>query len=319
MAASLKDEVGTTIVLTLLKNNADANKYRWAEASPLSCAVSAKNIQTVAVLLPHTDLKELIRTDCRNQETGRDPWYVDMMFKASDSIEILTLLKKYGANFNTKNKYGETLLNNVTRSLASYKHNQDYLNKIFKQLCYLIENGANINLADKDGNTPLHILMKYVDSKGNEKSYKEVLTLFINHNANVDAKNKSGETPLAIAEDFNDKIAVEFLKNKDKYINSNTEEKVLSSSVTNSSSSLFSNSSASSSSTNDNLAASSKLTTTQSETPVTNTSTKSTPKTMTVISNLFQPQNSTLSASPTSTIKFEKVKQTPDKKRCIIM
>lgn len=55
-------------------------------------------------------------------------------------------------------------------------------------LRYLIQKGANPNIQDRRGNTPLMIAV--------ETNYTEGLQILINYKADVNAANASGETPL---------------------------------------------------------------------------------------------------------------------------
>ena len=64
----------------------------------------------------------------------------------------------------------------------------------------LIANGANVNVKNNYGETPLH----KVDNQ-------KVAALLISHGANVNAKNNYGETPL---NSIDNQAVVEFIKNK---------------------------------------------------------------------------------------------------------
>jgi ankyrin repeat protein len=64
----------------------------------------------------------------------------------------------------------------------------------------LINNGANVNAQNKDGNTPLH--------KASEHGNTEVAKLLIENGANVNAQDKNGLTPLHVAIRYFTEIAL---------------------------------------------------------------------------------------------------------------
>ena len=81
------------------------------------------------------------------------------------------------------------------RLLKAVKENQN-----FGSIQELIKCGADVNVKDNNGNTPLHFAQT-----------KEIAENLIKYGANVNARNKQGETPLHITRD-ND-IAVVLFEN----------------------------------------------------------------------------------------------------------
>lgn len=55
----------------------------------------------------------------------------------------------------------------------------------------MIQNGADMNVKDKDGNTPLHIVCK--------EGYFNFARILVENDANVNIKNKERLTPYRIA------------------------------------------------------------------------------------------------------------------------
>lgn len=51
----------------------------------------------------------------------------------------------------------------------------------------LIENGAEINIKDNDGNTPLHYAAK--------RGFMGIIRLLVENGADINAKNNDGQTP----------------------------------------------------------------------------------------------------------------------------
>ena len=143
---------------------------------------------------------------------------------------ILSSLVKNGANLNTKRKYDKcTPLMSVTQSCGIYEE---------QLVTWLVDNGANVDLQDKDGLTALHYACKTDNScevvscliknganinacTGNKvtplmraakKGNSDVVSLLIAHGANVDLKDKDGDTAFhytACEEDSLDKMPME--------------------------------------------------------------------------------------------------------------
>jgi ankyrin repeat protein len=67
----------------------------------------------------------------------------------------------------------------------------------------LIDAGAPVSQADRDGNTPLHHAVQERDT--------ELIQLLLKAKAKKDAANQLGQTPLAIAIQNQDKTAIELL------------------------------------------------------------------------------------------------------------
>ena len=143
---------------------------------------------------------------------------------------ILSSLVKNGANLNTKRKYDKcTPLMSVTQSCGIYEE---------QLVTWLVDNGANVDLQDKDGLTALHYACKTDNScevvscliknganinacTGNKvtplmraakKGNSDVVSLLIALGANVDLKDKDGDTAFhytACEEDSLDKMPME--------------------------------------------------------------------------------------------------------------
>lgn len=81
----------------------------------------------------------------------------------------------------------------------------------------LLQNGAKVNIQNSDGNTPLHLVCQ------SEKDRRVMVMLkLLKHSANVFLKNKNNATPLDIATQFGKKDAVSVLLDHDSSLSSNT-------------------------------------------------------------------------------------------------
>jgi ankyrin repeat protein len=96
-------------------------------------------------------------------------------------INIAGFLVKHGANVNQKSKDGVPL---ITEILLSQKYND----RKAQMMALFMENGADINAADNNGNTPLIAVAGSMPI--------EILNLVIKYNPNMNAVNNSGETAL---------------------------------------------------------------------------------------------------------------------------
>ena len=123
----------------------------------------------------------LLQKDAKivNQTTSK---VTPLMFASSQGYtDILSILLKYEAPVNTKDKNGWTALH----YFAQYQNNP-------KTIAIFISNGANIDSTEKNGFTPFHISVM-------EKNYRVALEL-IKNNANVDYRIKrlKGQTLLML-------------------------------------------------------------------------------------------------------------------------
>lgn len=177
---SVISEPHAEIVKLLLENK--ANPDRGEFSTPLSLAVNAGNAKVVAMLLPVTTKQDLIDRDDRKY-----PWYAYMLFQAAEkkehiAIEILTLLKNYGADFNQRNEW-------VAQGTLLHEAVSSHRNIMLK---FLLENGAtNVDVVDKLKCTPLHAAAKF----GNV----DAVTLLLTHGANNNLKNHLDLTPYQVA------------------------------------------------------------------------------------------------------------------------
>ncbi len=116
--------------------------------------------------------------------------------------KLLVFLLLISCNQAYKGGYSQELLETVSKGELSKA--KDFISK-----------GADVNIKNKDGKTPLHIAV--------ENNYEDIVKLLLQKNADVNAKDNNGNTPLHIAvEKGNYFVIKELLKaGADKNIKNN--------------------------------------------------------------------------------------------------
>jgi len=104
-----------------------------------------------------------------------------------DDIDTIRLFVDPSADVDAVDNNHSTLLHR-----ASYRGNVK-----FAQL--LLERGANINARNKQGHTPLHLLVRLGDSWA---SSFDMIQLLLEHGADVDALDDAQSTPLHVASEY---------------------------------------------------------------------------------------------------------------------
>lgn len=103
----------------------------------------------------------------------------------SFSPENVELLLNCGAKVSTKNKYGDSALHFILDYPIDNEKNTNLL-KLF------LSKGEDLEVRDKDGNTPLLRLFALLKGNRSESSLMNVLNILLEHNAKTDAVNNSG-------------------------------------------------------------------------------------------------------------------------------
>ena len=137
---------------------------------------------------------------------------------------MVTLLLEHGADIDASTTHGKTALHLLWRPdsellpaelLTDGMVVDDYA--VSKQVQLLLERGANANMSDNFGNTPLHLVVSHqsrlvagsssvwkpstytaVHSPRFYSAVMRMMQMLMDHGANVNAKDKGGSTPLHI-------------------------------------------------------------------------------------------------------------------------
>eukprot|EP00833_Pecoramyces_ruminatium_P006505 jgi/Orpsp1_1/1180537/evm.model.c7180000073809.1 len=147
----------------------------------LNMAIENKNLTLVKYLMENEEYSHNININERNEN---DEYPIITAFYAN-SIEIFKYLLEKGANSNTKNKNGTSLLSLV---IDRYNYNVKFIK-------YLFEKNVNINEKDASGNYPL-IKAIYKDD------FDSVILLIkygIKHHIDMNVDDINGNTPLTLS------------------------------------------------------------------------------------------------------------------------
>jgi ankyrin repeat protein len=224
---NVKNANGIKLLNYLLDNGADSNLYKYT--SPLAQAVEKTNPDALALLIDKVDKKE-VKEKSWQDESKLVPWYVPLVFSAlkqEKSIELLTILKAYGASFRKLNEHGESMLYNAFYQIPSSEHDlsddkkeilEDF-QKIFLLIQFLVDNGADFSIKNESGDTPLHLLIEDKDLSYLGETYIEILEYFIAHGVDTVIENRHGATALYLAAEKGNIDAVKLLHEKGAEIN----------------------------------------------------------------------------------------------------
>ncbi len=198
-AAVQKDDVGA--INTLISNGADINsKFSENGYTALMYAIQTKNLRTI---------RYLITKGANLNAQGNDGKTALHLAATSHDVEIFTTMIKSGAKPSIADYIGKTPLDYVS---ASHKEQfetivaqaePDKNNMLFsfvekgslRPVSQLIEQGADVNIRDKNGDTPLIIAVRKNDSM--------MTNLLLSKGASTIIMNNTGEHALGIAQKNN--------------------------------------------------------------------------------------------------------------------
>ncbi|XP_059176232.1 ankyrin-1-like, partial [Physella acuta] len=202
----------------LIKSGADVNLMSESQRSPLYVAVFYKYNELVRMLIKHGALADKGRKSAL------------LMALEHKHVNVSILLVKNGANVNVKDDTQTPALIKVLNLVQFYKmfpsrdrcfkRRKQYLFSRGRKRVYgpdpdepsvptkvfvsnkqsvktktliesMLQHGANVSLADVEGNTCLHEAARHCN--------KEILELLLHYKAEVNQQNVKGETPLMIA------------------------------------------------------------------------------------------------------------------------
>ena len=161
------------VLSCLIENGADVNLSTDNNRTPLMTACEYGHINTVTILIEHGANVYLQDRDGLSA--------VHYAVRGSQACEILSCLMENGADVDVKT------FDNCTPLMIAAQRGDT------KVVTFLIEQGAMVNLQDKDGNAAVHYAIQ--ENSGSHES-NEVLDYLIQNGADVNAQSNEGRTPL---------------------------------------------------------------------------------------------------------------------------
>lgn len=169
------------IVKLLINSGADVNRVSDEGNTPLMLSSYHHNLEIFNYIL----------TKNPNIEVKNKKGYNALMFACHNSSpaescnnEIISLLITKGISLNEKNILGETALNMIANDINEYSS---------IHMLLLLDAGAEPNIPDNKGNTPLLTL---ANDNYTQFTYQTIsmMILLLNHNANINHKNNYDKT-----------------------------------------------------------------------------------------------------------------------------
>ena len=203
-------------LLSAISLSKEAAVLEWLERESIACkSGNTSNKKALnaalhlAVQLSNKVLLELLLeagADCNDRaERGWTPLHRCCMLQDLASVEICTIILKFGGNSNAKNKLGQTPL-----TLSRYKKNRKLTATIenhqrreesklrhassggnVELVVKMLHDGVNLNASDKKGWTALH--------EASSTGKISVVHALLQHGGNRHATDADGNTPLHIA------------------------------------------------------------------------------------------------------------------------
>ncbi|XP_023318979.1 ankyrin-3-like [Trichogramma pretiosum] len=174
------------IVELLLRSGASPNLTNKDGFAPLHALCSRKdsNFESMQLFFQICDdVKQPVQIDARDK-LGNTPLHAALEKK---HLKVVELLLKRGANANLANEEGSTPLHNICKRYGDDIKTLEIFLDINAELDQLVQ----LDVQDKKGNTPLHLALG--------KYNKKVAVLLLKYGANANLTNEDGQTPLHIA------------------------------------------------------------------------------------------------------------------------
>lgn len=185
----------------------EVNPQNQYFCSPLTkCKGFTKLMMIVTMIKQHPELIDEIKNHEKDVDRQNELGWTALMILCRNldtwgSQDALDEILKLKPNLNLQNTKGITAL----KIACSYINQGTTVLTIKK----LLENGADPNIEDNDGNLPLHVCFYNTD----EESNKQIVELLVTHNSKINyIKNISGLTPLMVACSQLDVVQIDTIK-----------------------------------------------------------------------------------------------------------
>ena len=185
----------------LLEHGADANARDDSHKTPLLLAMRHRTSSIVRCLLEHGADPNLVyeegKTLLHLLSGSRGSNWRSLTDRPGDLL-VEKLSPEHGVNMNARDHVSKTssllVMRREAPSIASF----------------LLQHGANPNMEDNEGNTPLHTLLLERDDNNNDNDVL-ILQLLLKLGADTSARNKNHGTPLDLAPYYGEVLTAQVL------------------------------------------------------------------------------------------------------------
>ena len=177
------DYCSCDVLNCLIENGADVNvRKEYSKRTPLMIAAHCKNLNAVEFLLKHGAIVDV--QDKRNKSSLH--YGVEGALLSGDtSFDVVSCLLNHGADINVPMNGKYTALMMACRS----QH--------VRLVKFLLQQGANVQLKDKDGKTALHFACELTFTW--KPASCDLLNCLTENGADINALRKDNRTPLMVA------------------------------------------------------------------------------------------------------------------------
>ncbi|CAB0033064.1 unnamed protein product [Trichogramma brassicae] len=181
---------GSRTIELLLRNGADPNAANLTGMTPLHMLCEYRNSLNVIerFLVVCDDVQQVVHIDARDEE-GRTPLHLAVKFDQAEAVELL--LRHLRRHPSDGPGHARDNLGNTPLHVAMPWRDEEG----FKTL---LRRGADPNLANDDGRTPLHVICE----KDRDDEFARILFEICDERqltVQVNTRDKSGKTPLQLA------------------------------------------------------------------------------------------------------------------------
>ena len=177
------DYCSCDVLNCLIENGADVNvRKEYSKRTPLMIAAHCKNLNAVEFLLKHGAIVDV--QDKRNKSSLH--YGVEGALLSGDtSFDVVSCLLNHGADINAPMNGKYTALMMACRS----QH--------VRLVKFLLQQGANVQVKDKDGKTALHFACELILTW--KPASCDLLNCLTENGADINALRKDNRTPLMVA------------------------------------------------------------------------------------------------------------------------